>query len=115
MRACVTNEAVRQWLMHVRGCADEGVWNLYTWGSNARGQLGHGDTVARKEPTALRSVVQRVVRVAAGHEFTLFTMDNGAVCGCGRSDQGQLGDCVTGTHLVRGHVRGAQQCTLESG
>ena len=70
---------------------------LYTWGNNFTGQLGHGNFVNRLEPTLVKKgmfgVPQSftVVMAACGHAHTLVVTHDGGLWACGRGDYGQLG------------------------
>ena len=68
--------------------ADGAVWS---WGSGASGQLGHGD----EEPLLPKKVEalagQRVVAVAAGSEHSFALAADGAVWSWGCGDHGRLG------------------------
>lgn len=67
---------------------------LYTWGSNASGELGQGDTVERHEPTLVPVDIQ-FVSVASGgsdeEDFTCALDEVGAAYCWGANTRGQLG------------------------
>ena len=73
--------------------------NMYTFGYNAYGQLGQGDTVNRTQGPVLVSTVSipNPVQVAMGQFFTLALTSTGVVYGFGRNDYGQLGQVNTVT------------------
>lgn len=68
---------------------------LYTWGENGAGQLGHGDLDDRLVPTVVEgfgaSKGGEVVMVACGAKHTLVVTRNGALWACGRGVFGELG------------------------
>lgn len=65
---------------------------VYTWGRNDRGQLGHGDTIRRDEPTEVESLKSYdIVGGAVGRGHTLFLTSKGQVFACGDNKMGQLG------------------------
>ena len=81
---------------HTAAVTDTG--DVFTWGWNCSGQLGHGDFTDRAQPAvvkglALVKVLQhaRFVQVAAGKEHTVALTDTGAVYAWGDGSQGQLG------------------------
>ena len=76
---------------------------VWTWGSGAGGQLGHGldhDELAPKlvleiSPTQRGAgPEEHVVAAAGGFRHTLLLTRGGAVLGCGWRGYGQLGDGV---------------------
>lgn len=66
---------------------------LYTWGSNAEGQLGNGTTENALKPTAiyLGAPTGTISKVSCGGAFTAALMDNGSVYTWGANTRGQLG------------------------
>ncbi|WP_338553502.1 hypothetical protein [Paenibacillus sp. KS-LC4] len=56
--------------------------NLWVWGNNIAGQLGTGDRTDLRKPTQI-TLPGKVTSVAAGHRFSLVTLDNGQVYGWG--------------------------------
>ncbi|KAF9590692.1 hypothetical protein IFM89_036215 [Coptis chinensis] len=68
--------------------------HVYTCGSNAHGQLGHGDNVDRPTPKIVEALegVGCVVQIAAGPSYTLAVMDDGTVYSFG-----------SGTNFCLGH------------
>ena len=83
---------------HTCVISDDGA--LRCWGSNARGQLGYGDTVKRgdnpNEMGANLTLVslgsgRTITQVALGRDHTCAVLDNGAVKCWGANDYGQLG------------------------
>ncbi|KAH9084855.1 hypothetical protein Ae201684P_002092 [Aphanomyces euteiches] len=75
---------------HVAAVTDLG--ELYTFGYNARGQLGHGSTAACAFPTRVLGFSQKsVVKVACSYFHSLVVTDENEMYGFGRNDFGQLG------------------------
>jgi len=75
---------------------------LYSWGANSCGQLGHGvQSEQSLQPTAVSSIIpgglQQVVSLAAGGSHTLLVDDRGYVYGCGSNNCGQLADLPNNT------------------
>jgi len=71
---------------------------LYTWGDNASGQLGHGDTAQRDLPTLLRHFPPAgaaVTAIALGGDHTLALLSDGRLYAWGANSDGQLGDGTT--------------------
>ncbi len=77
--------ATRHWLIAL----DDG--SVLAMGANERGQLGHGDTVARPALAAVPGLA-RIVAVAAGLDFSLALDEDGVVWAFGSNLFGQLGD-----------------------
>lgn len=63
---------------------------VYTFGSNQHGQLGHGDLILRGSPTLVYSL-PTVTQVAAGSNHSVFLTAWGRVYTCGSHQRGQLG------------------------
>lgn len=70
--------------------------DLYTWGRNDSGQLGHGNFDKYKLPTKVVSI-SNVIDVAAGYCHTACVDQKGDVYTWGYNDQGQLGHGNTDT------------------
>jgi alpha-tubulin suppressor-like RCC1 family protein len=67
---------------------------LYTWGSNERNQLGHGDIGDRWVPTLVGAGAfggSAVVMAACGKAHMLVVTEDGALWACGCGDYGRLG------------------------
>ncbi|XP_072889298.1 uncharacterized protein [Hemitrygon akajei] len=65
---------------------------VYTWGSNLKGQLGHGDQQSRSRPQLVEALKGKfIARACGGHGFSVFTSDNGIVMTSGDGAQGCLG------------------------
>ena len=43
---------------------------VYTWGANSIGELGHGDRLPRQEPTLVKSI-GKVTAISLGNEFCI--------------------------------------------
>ncbi|GAA0166503.1 hypothetical protein LIER_21644 [Lithospermum erythrorhizon] len=64
----------------------------YTWGRNDKGQLGHGDTVQRDNPTVVSHLTKhKIVRAAAGKSHTVVLSDDMLSHAFGWNKHGQLG------------------------
>eukprot|EP00727_Mastigamoeba_balamuthi_P013503 m51a1_g8776 putative uvb-resistance 8 (431) ;mRNA; f:177876-179651 len=65
---------------------------LYTWGNNTFGQLGHGDTLARDKPTLVTHFKQpaKVSMIACGGECTGAMLDNSEFYMWGCNSHGEL-------------------------
>ena len=75
---------------HFLAVADSG--DVYSWGFNKNGQLGHGDMMNHRNPEVVKSLSgHTVVSVATGRFHSLFLTDEGKVFACGKNDCGQLG------------------------
>lgn len=78
---------------------------VYSWGYNGHGQLGHGDTVARKYAQRIGYFVNSNIQIAeiitcneiAHNDVSavFFRATNGFVYGCGDNHEGLLGDGTT--------------------
>jgi hypothetical protein len=64
--------------------------DVYSFGGNSEGQLGHGDTTERWCPTKIAGL-SNAVAVAAGLEHSLVVLENGDVYSFGDNSEGQLG------------------------
>ncbi|GCB70640.1 hypothetical protein scyTo_0001334 [Scyliorhinus torazame] len=65
---------------------------VYTWGNNAKGQLGHGDLQSRSRPQLVEALKGKfIVRACCGDGFSVFLSDNGIVMTSGDGAQGCLG------------------------
>ncbi|GBG28169.1 E3 ubiquitin-protein ligase HECTD3 [Hondaea fermentalgiana] len=66
---------------------------VFSFGRNDFGQLGHGDTLDRKEPARIDalSTGEHVVSVACGQYHTIVALSSGSVYASGKNDYGQLG------------------------
>jgi alpha-tubulin suppressor-like RCC1 family protein len=80
---------------------------LFTWGNNDYGQLGHGDKVDRAEPTQVDST-NTWVEVAAGSNHSLAIDVNGYLYSWGFNRHGELGleDSGWGTERLSPNIVG---------
>ncbi len=94
MPAGVSFDSVSAGQDHACGLARDGT--IYCWGSNARGQLGTGDLVARSTPALvaapLGAPAVRYTNVAAGALFTCARATSDLVYCWGLNFDGQLGN-----------------------
>lgn len=67
---------------------------LYTWGPNANGQVGNGNTNVAFNPTQV-TAVDRYSKIASGDSFTLALDSDGRLWSWGANNAGQLGDGTT--------------------
>lgn len=67
--------------------ADGRVW---TWGSNAHGELGDGTTTDRYMMTEIEGISD-IVSIRAGNGFTLALKEDGSIWGWGTNASGELG------------------------
>jgi alpha-tubulin suppressor-like RCC1 family protein len=66
--------------------------NVFTWGANDHGQLGHGDTTARLRPELVRSLrSNKVINIACGRSHSLFLAANYLLFATGSNTHGQCG------------------------
>jgi hypothetical protein len=66
--------------------------DVYTFGQNAYGELGLGDTLERQAPSLVEMFSgKRVCCVAAGNEHTAVLCEDGSVFSVGYNDSGQCG------------------------
>ncbi|GAQ80241.1 hypothetical protein KFL_000490310 [Klebsormidium nitens] len=65
---------------------------LYTWGRNENGQLGHGDLLQRNTPTVVEALKKhKIVKAAAGKQHTVVVTEDGTSFAFGSNKNGQLG------------------------
>ena len=76
---------------HVLALSNTG--QVYSWGTNTRGQLATNDTSMRAAPYAVSSgnFISTVVQVSAGGEHSLFRDNGNRGYSCGYNLRGQLG------------------------
>lgn len=64
----------------------------YTWGRNEKGQLGHGDTLQRTQPTVVSELSKyKITRAGAGRSHTVVVTEDGTSFSFGLNKHGQLG------------------------
>ena len=54
-------------------------FELWSWGTNTQGQLGHGDTISRREPKRIRGVAGLILKVSVGDNHSIALMASGEV------------------------------------
>lgn len=60
---------------------------VFSWGENTHGQLGHGDRKYRSIPSKIDALQGRdIQKIAAGANFSVFCADHGIVLICGHRD-----------------------------
>lgn len=65
--------------------------DIYSFGRNDYGQLGHGDTIDKKVPHLVHSLHGRTaVSLACGQYHTMVATNDGQLFSCGKNDYGQL-------------------------
>ncbi|CDK99772.1 protein of unknown function [Magnetospirillum gryphiswaldense MSR-1 v2] len=72
--------------------------DVYSWGYNGYGQLGHGDTGNRTIPTKIAAFernVQCIVAAGGSYGFAHFVTTDNKLFGCGYNGTGNLGDSTT--------------------
>ncbi|SBS93098.1 guanidine nucleotide exchange factor, putative [Plasmodium ovale curtisi] len=80
---------------------------VYVSGINKEGELGNGKFNLKKKytiPTCLDICVNKIVKIACGHNYVLALNDSGIVYGWGKNDKSQLGigiikDCYEPVHV----------------
>lgn len=72
---------------------------LYSFGRNDYGQLGHGDTADKAKPVRIDSLRgSRVLALSCGQYHTVMSIENVGLLACGKNDYGQLGAAQYGDH-----------------
>ncbi|WP_318209258.1 MULTISPECIES: sialidase [unclassified Streptomyces] len=79
---------------------------VYSWGDNAYGQLGNNRTGDTRSTPARIQGLPNVKQIAAGCDFSLALLQNGAVYAWGRGVHGQLGNGKRETSPVPRRVNG---------
>uniref|UniRef100_A0A8C4Z9M6 Alsin Rho guanine nucleotide exchange factor ALS2 n=1 Tax=Gadus morhua TaxID=8049 RepID=A0A8C4Z9M6_GADMO len=75
---------------------------VWSWGHGGRGQLGHGDHLARLQPLCIKSLNNKeVVRVAAGDHHSVALTAGSQVFSWGSNSSGQLGHMESPTTVPR--------------
>ncbi|MBF0196602.1 MAG: Ig-like domain-containing protein [Planctomycetes bacterium] len=77
--------------------------NVYSWGDNSFGQLGHGDTNVRGTPVRINSLTN-ITKVCAGAYHSMALDDAGNVYAWGRGNLGALGNGTSGDEYSPGHL-----------
>ncbi len=68
---------------------------LWSWGFNAKGELGIGNTTSKSNPVKVGSSTDKWLKVAAGQKFALAIKNNNSLWAWGLNANGQLGDGTT--------------------
>ena len=94
---------------HVLALASDGT--VWAWGANFAGQLGNGTTASSLTPvrvagTGGEGVLEGVVDIATGGNFSLALDADGTVWSWGANSQGELGDGTATTRTSPVRVRG---------
>lgn len=69
--------------------------DVYSWGDNGSGQLGHGDTTNRLQPTKIATFDQNVRCVVARGMHVAFITNDNVLYMCGENARGQCGNGTT--------------------
>ncbi|KAJ5078411.1 adp ribosylation factor-related [Anaeramoeba ignava] len=70
-------------------CDNDG--NLFSWGENSNGQLGHGDDIPRDKPTLIEKLKESVMKISGGAFHFVALTKNHEIFVCGKNKNGQLG------------------------
>ena len=84
---------------------------VFTWGSNAYGQLGNGSSVNSMLPVQVKSAdgnsfLADIVQISAGYVHSMALKKDGTVLAWGRNDGGQLGNNNTSNKSLPVQVKG---------
>ena len=85
--------------------------NVYCWGGNTRGQLGHGTTENRPVPTPVVGALQFAVLTAGGDHTCAVTPMGEGYC-WGENHAGQLGDDSHTDKLLPTPLRGSDSIAM---
>jgi alpha-tubulin suppressor-like RCC1 family protein len=79
----------------------DGYGNVYSFGDNYYGQLGHGNTTNRLEPQRIAGIIEnkKIIEISAGSMHNLVLDDGGNVYSWGYNYYGNLGHGDTTTRL----------------
>ncbi|HPW56369.1 MAG: SUMF1/EgtB/PvdO family nonheme iron enzyme [Thermoanaerobaculaceae bacterium] len=72
---------------------------VWSWGSNMRGQLGSGSTASRTAPAKVQGLPQ-IAAVVAGEQHTLALSTTGKIWAWGYNNSGQVGNGTRATQLT---------------
>jgi len=65
---------------------------VFSWGGNDEGQLGHGDLKDRNEPELIKYFKNKeMVQIGCGYYYSLILSKTGIIYSCGKNEFGQLG------------------------
>jgi len=66
---------------------------VFSWGRNEAGQLGHGDQITRPGPTRVSALSgSKVIGASTGKAHTIFLTEGHDMLGCGACKQGAVGN-----------------------
>uniref|UniRef100_A0AC34PV47 Uncharacterized protein n=1 Tax=Panagrolaimus sp. JU765 TaxID=591449 RepID=A0AC34PV47_9BILA len=63
---------------------------LWSWGNNQNGQLGHADTISRREPKKIRTISGPIVKISVGDDHNVVLMASGEAFVWGSNSKEQL-------------------------
>ena len=72
---------------------------VYSWGNNAYGQLGTGNTTANNEPVAVHDILHPIESIKCGQYSSYLLTKNGEVYSFGRNTNNSLGQNTTDKHI----------------
>eukprot|EP00501_MAST-03F_sp_TOSAG23-6_P001652 GSMAST32.ASY1.ANO1.1720.1 assembled CDS len=88
--------------------------DVFSFGDGFTGQLGHGDTDDREEPTVIQNIEGRkATQVSAGTVHSVVLFDNGTVFSFGQGKSGRLGTGDENTRLSPTFIPGFQDYNVE--
>ena len=100
----VTLSVIAPWTNVVAGglqtIARKADGNLYSWGSNIRGQLGDSTSLDRNAPVLVSGGSTIWKQVAVGEQFVVALRTDGTLWSWGFNQNGQLGDGTTVSHAT---------------
>jgi len=86
---------LRQVMMGAAGVSKEDVEKMWSWGAQASGSLGDGNTTNRSSPVLVAGGFTDWKVASAGHYCSMGIRDNGTLWTWGSSNSGYLGDGQT--------------------
>lgn len=101
--------AIASGMTHCLALRSDGT--VWAWGDNTQGQLGLGDSIARRHPEEVRGpggvgILNRIVAIAAGNDHSLALRNDGTVLAWGQGLFGQLGNGTTDRAVYPTQVTG---------
>ncbi len=101
LTATLPRPAVRIAVASTHACAIDDLGDVYCWGSNFSGELGHpGAPAPSATPTKVAGLDSPAARIAGGQEQTCVVETDGDVLCWGANYYGQLGSAVSSTTSV---------------